>query len=91
MEWDNQFCEVWFGINPLVIKFFCEPETVQFKKIKKSVLNTITFYVEIDNDEEVNFNGETLTFTLQLIKVWTSMFTYNFVSIRVCLFSHDWL
>ena len=50
-------------------KVFCEPETIQFKKISKSVLNTITFYLEDDNHEEVNFNGETLTFTLQMYKI----------------------
>ena len=49
-------------------KVFCEPETIQFKKINKSILNTITFYLEDDNNEAVNFNGETLTFTLQMIE-----------------------
>ena len=39
------------------------------KKINKSVLNTITFYLEDDNNEEVDFNGETLIFTLQMIKI----------------------
>ena len=37
--------------------------------MNKSVLNTITFYLEDDNNKEVNFNGETLTFTLQMIKI----------------------
>ena len=50
-------------------KVFSEPETIHFKKINKFVLNTITFYLEDDNNEEVNFNGETLTFTLQMIKI----------------------
>ena len=50
-------------------KVFCEPETVQYKKINKSVWNTLTFYLEDDNNEQVDFNGETLTFALQLIKV----------------------
>ena len=50
-------------------KIFSEPETVHYKKINKSVLNTITFYLEDDNYEEVDFNGETLTFTLQMIKI----------------------
>ena len=45
-------------------KVFSEPETIHYKKINKSVLNTITFYLEDDNNNEVNFNGETLTFTL---------------------------
>ena len=50
-------------------KVFCEPETIHYKKINKSVLNTIIFYLEDDNNKEVNFNGETLTFTLQMIKI----------------------
>ena len=32
--------------NQVVKKFFCEPETIQYKKTNKSVLNTITFYLE---------------------------------------------
>ena len=50
-------------------KVFSEPETIHYKKINKSVFNTITFNLEIDNDEEVDFNGETMTFTLQMIKI----------------------
>ena len=50
-------------------KVFSEPETIHYKKINKSVLNTITFYLEDDNNEEADFNGETLTFTLQMIKI----------------------
>ena len=50
-------------------KVFCEPETIHYKKINKSILNTITFYLEDDDDEEVNFNSEALTFTLQMIKI----------------------
>ena len=54
-----------------VFKVFCEPETIHYKKINKFFLNTITFYLEDDNNEEVDFNGETLTFTVQLIKIQT--------------------
>ena len=50
-------------------KVFSKPETIQYKKINKSVLNTITFYLEDDNNEEVDVNGETLTFILQRIKI----------------------
>ena len=49
-------------------KVFSEPETIHYKKTNKSVLNIIAIYLEDDNNEEVNFNGETLTFTLQIIK-----------------------
>ena len=55
--------------KPSGYKIFCEPETIHYKKINKSVLNTITFYLEDDNNEEVDFNRETLTFTLQMIKI----------------------
>ena len=55
--------------KPSGYKIFCEPETILFKKINKSVLNTITFYLEDENNEEVDFNGETMTFTLQMIKI----------------------
>ena len=50
-------------------KVSCDPETVDYKKINKNVLNTITYYLEDDNNEEGNFKGETLTFTLQMVKI----------------------
>ena len=50
-------------------KVFYEPETIHYKKLNKSVLNTITFYLEDDDNKVVDFNGETLTFTLQMIKI----------------------
>ena len=54
--------------KPSGYEVFCQPETIHYKKINKSVLNTITFYLEDDNNEEADFNQETLTFTLQMIK-----------------------
>ena len=50
-------------------KVLCEPETIHYKKTNKSVLNNITFYLEDDDHKEVDFNGETLTITLQMIKI----------------------
>ena len=55
--------------KPSGYKIFPEPETIHYKKINKSVLNLITFYLEDDNNEEINFNRETLTFTLKMIKI----------------------
>ena len=55
--------------KPIGYKVFSEHETIHYKKINKSVLNSITFYLEDDNNEEVDFNGETLTSTLQMIKI----------------------
>ena len=63
-------------------KVFCEPETILYKKINKSILNTITFYLEDDNNEEVDFNGETLTFTLKMIKILYNMFTHTYLYIN---------
>ena len=55
--------------KPIGFKVFCEPETIHYKKINKSVLNTMTCYLKDDSDEVVDFNGETLTFTVQMIKI----------------------
>ena len=50
------------------IKCFANLNHLIIKKINKSVLNTITFYLEDGYKEEVKFKGETLTFTLQMVK-----------------------
>ena len=50
-------------------KVFCEQEKIHHKKINTSLLNFATFYLEDDKSEEVDFNGETLTFILQTIKI----------------------
>ena len=55
--------------KPSGYKKFSEPETIHYKKINKSVLKSVTFYLEEDNNKEVDFNQETLTFTLQMIKI----------------------
>ena len=55
--------------KPAGYEVFCEPETLHYKKINKSVLNTITFYLEDENNEVGNFNGEKSTFSLQIIKI----------------------
>ena len=46
-----------------------EPKVKIFKKVNKSVLSHITFYVEDDDYKPVNFNGESISFTCQLIKI----------------------
>ena len=53
--------------KPAGYKVFCEHETMHYKK--RSVLITITFYLEDDNNKEVDFNQRTMTFTLQMIKI----------------------
>ena len=54
--------------KPFGYKVFYEHETIHHQITNKSVWNTITFLLENDNHKEVNGNGETLTFTLQLMK-----------------------
>ena len=44
------------------------------KKRDKSFLNTITFYWENDNHEVDKVNGETLSFCLQLVKIYFNIF-----------------
>ena len=51
-------------------KLYKEPRVKLFKKINKSVLSHIRFYLEDDDHNEVDFNGETIPFTCQLIKIW---------------------
>ena len=46
-----------------------EPTTVLFKKINKTRLDTIQVFLEDSNHDRVDFNGETLTFTIQIIKI----------------------
>ena len=55
--------------KPAGYKVFCEPGRIRFKKKNKSLFNTITYYLEDNNREKVNFNGETLRFTLQKTKI----------------------
>ena len=50
-------------------KVICELETFHWKEKNKSVLNTITIYLEDDRRKKVSFNGKTSTFSLQLIKI----------------------
>ena len=50
-------------------KIFKEPRVKLFKKINKSVLSHITFYFEDGDHKPVDFNGETISFTCQLIKI----------------------
>ena len=74
--------------KPSGYKVFCNPETLNYEQLNKSVLITITFYLEDDNNEEVDFNQEVLTFTIRLIKIQKEVFrcgkpsnlSYDFVN-----------
>ena len=50
-------------------KIYKEPKVKLFKKINKSILSHITFYLEDDDYKAVDFNNETISFTCQLIKI----------------------
>ena len=50
-------------------KIYKEPKVKLFKKINKRVLSHIKFYIEDDDYKPVDFNGETISFTCQLIKI----------------------
>ena len=50
-------------------KIYKEPRVKLFKKVNKSVLSHITFYLEDDDHKAVDFNNETISFTCQLIKI----------------------
>ena len=50
-------------------KIYKEPKVKLFKKVNKPVLSHITFYVEDDDYKPVDFNGESILFTCQLIKI----------------------
>ena len=50
-------------------KIYKEPRVKLFKKVTKSVLSHITFYFEDDDYKAVDFHGETISFTCQLIKI----------------------
>ena len=50
-------------------KIYKEPKVKLFIKINKRVLSHITFYLEDDDYKAVDFNGEMISFTCQLIKI----------------------
>ena len=49
-------------------KIYREPRIKFFKRMNKSLLSHIKFYFEDDDHKPVDFNGETINFTCQLIK-----------------------
>ena len=64
--------QILFSFNlsaPPGYKIIKEPTTVLYKLINKTRLDTIHFFLEDSNHDSVDFNGETLTFTIQIIKI----------------------
>ena len=54
--------------SPPSHKIFIKPSTKLHKKINKPVLSHRTFYLQDDDHKPVNFNGEIIGFTCELIK-----------------------
>ena len=55
--------------SPPGYKIYKEPTVKLFKKVNKSVLSHITFYLEDDDYKPVDFNRKTIRSTCQLIKI----------------------
>ena len=63
--------QILFSFNlsaPPGYKIIKEPNFILYKKINKTRLDSIQFFLEDNNHNPVDFNGETLTFTIQIIK-----------------------
>ena len=50
-------------------KKFKEPNSILFKKRNKDKIVEILFYLENDDGHQVNFNGESLKFTIVLLEI----------------------
>ena len=64
--------QILFSFNlsaPPGYKIIKEPNLILYKKINKTRLDSIQFFLEDNNHNPVDFNGETLTFTIQIIKI----------------------
>ena len=64
--------QILFSFNlsaPPGYKIINEPNIILYKKINKTRLDSIQFFLEDNNHNPVDFNGETLTFTIQIIKI----------------------
>ena len=64
--------QILFSFNlsaPPGYKIINNPTTVLYKKINKTRLDQIQFFLEDSNHNPVDFNNETLTFTIQTIKI----------------------
>ena len=64
--------QILFSFNlsaPPGYKIIKEPKIILYKKVNKTRLDSIQFFLEDSNHNPVDFNGETLTFTIQIIKI----------------------
>ena len=72
-----------FGLSsPPDQKIYKEPKVKLFKNMNKAILSKITFYFDNDDYKPIDFNGETIIYTCQLIKIKNShLFTCYYISI----------
>ena len=64
--------QILFSFNlssPPGYKIIKEPNIILYKKTNKTTLDSIQFFLEDSNHNPVDFNGETLTFTIQFFKI----------------------
>ena len=64
--------QILFSFNlssPSGYKIIKEPNIILYKKINKTRLDSIQFFLKDNNHNPVDFNSETLTFTIQIIKI----------------------
>ena len=54
---------------PLGYIIIKEPNTILYKKVNKTMFDSIQFFFEDSNHNPVDFNTETLIFTIQIVKV----------------------
>ena len=66
---ENQFCTLLLLVHLHVIKFIIQLKSYFLKQMNKALLSHTTFYLEDDDHKVVDFNGETISFTCQLIKI----------------------
>ena len=82
----NGTCEPFlysFALNqPPGHKIYKELRIKLLKKVNKSVLSHIIFYLKDNDHKAVDFNGEVISFTCQLIKIeYSYLYTYHYMSI----------
>ena len=66
--------QILFSFNlsaPPGYKIIKEPNIILYKKTNKTRLDSIQFFLEDSNHNPVDFNGETLTFTIQIIEIYS--------------------
>ena len=64
--------QILFSFNlsaPPGYKIIKEPNIILYKKINKTRLDSIQFFLEDSNHNPVDFNSATLTFTIEIIKI----------------------